>query len=113
MTKKAANLLDSARKKHDGTDRIDALQSAVQQQEQVVAAMRQALLYMKKSSSYQEAVTLIYQVLSLQGKVNRETIRVHQRRIQSVFGDDNKKDDKKDSKKDDGKKDDKSSGRNN
>ncbi len=101
MAPDAAVTLDDARKAQDGEARLASLKITLQKQEAVLGAMHDVLRYMNKWSSYQEAVTLMYQVLSLQGKVNRETIRAHQKRIQSIFGDDDKgDDDKNDEKKD-------------
>lgn len=106
MAPDTAATLDIARKAPDGAARLAVLKTTLQKQENVLVAMKEVLRYMDKWSSYQEAVTLVYRVLSLQGKVNRDTLRAHQRRIQSIFGDgksDGKSGDKDDDKEDNGK----------
>ncbi len=87
---RAETLLDSARKAPDGPTRGQRLQEALEQQEKVAADMREILKHMVRWSNYQEAVNLLYQVLTTQGQVNRETFRAHQARLQGIFGDPDK-----------------------
>jgi len=89
----ATELLDQARKAPDGSIRERLLQEAADQQIKVAGEMREVLKYMVRWSNYQEAVNLLHQVLSTQGQVNRETFRAHQARLQSIFGDGEKKPD--------------------
>ena len=86
----ATDLLDQSRKAVDGATREQLLRKAMEQQMKVAADMREVLKYMVRWSNYQEAVNLLYQVLTTQGQVNRETFRAHQARLQGIFGDTDK-----------------------
>jgi len=86
----ATDLLDQVRKAPDAVARQKALEDAIAQQVKVSAQMREVLLHMVRWSNYQEAVNLLYQVLTTQGQVNRETFRAHQARLQGIFGDTDK-----------------------
>ncbi len=86
----ATDLLDQVRKAPDAAARQQALEQAITQQVKVAAQMREVLLHMVRWSNYQEAVNLLYQVLTTQGQVNRETFRAHQARLQGIFGDTDK-----------------------
>ncbi len=84
---RAADLLEEARKtpEDDLAARRTALADAADEQDAVVAAMREVLRNMVKWEGYQEAVTLLRQVLRTQKEVNEKTIKEYQRRIRSIF----------------------------
>jgi len=86
----ATDKLDAVRKASDGAAREKALQAALAQQIQMADQMREVLKNMVRWSNYQEAVNLLYQVLTTQGQVNRETFRAHQARLQGIFGEGDK-----------------------
>ncbi len=87
----AADLLDGARKalptsdKQPKAESLAALADAVKEQEELAKSMREILRHMVKWEGYQEAVTLLREVLKAQKNVNEETIKEYQRRIQKIF----------------------------
>jgi hypothetical protein len=87
----AADLLDGARKALPATEKqpkaesLAALADAAKEQDELVKSMREILRHMVKWEGYQEAVTLLREVLKAQKNVNEETIKEHQRRIQKIF----------------------------
>jgi len=92
----AADLLDQAQKT-DAADvdaRRTALAAAAAEQENLVAAMREVLKNMVKWEGYQEAVTLLREVLRAQKNVSEQTIEEYQRRVRSIFEDGEKSGDK-------------------
>ena len=89
----AADFLDKGRKSpNDTAARDHALTDAERAQQRVVAEMRLVLKHMVKWEGYQEAVNLALEVFSAQEKVNSATRLEIQRRVQGIFGDDDKKD---------------------
>lgn len=95
---RAADLLDAARKHAlsaangaaPGPGPREALAGAADEQQQLVAAMREVLKNMVKWEGYQEAVTLLREVLKAQKQVSEETVKEYQRRIRSIFEDEKK-----------------------
>ena len=91
----AADLLDVARKaaarKPDAADATKpgrvALVDAAAQQRQIVMTMRNILRNMVKWEGYQEAVSLLREVLKAQNQVSDETAREYRRRIEKIFED--------------------------
>ena len=69
----------------DATPGRSALADAAAEQEQIVASMRKILHYMVKWEGYQQAVTLLRDVLKAQKEVKEQTIREYQRRIERIF----------------------------
>jgi len=74
--------------------RRTALAGAAAEQENIVAVMREVLKNMVKWEGYQEAVTLLREVLRAQKDVSEQTIREYQRRVRSIFEDGDKSGDK-------------------
>jgi len=86
----AADLLDIARKAaaeppKQGTPGRAALAGAAAEQEKIVVSMREILRNMVKWEGYQEAVTLLREVLKAQKEVSDETRREYRRRIERIF----------------------------
>lgn len=89
----AADLLDVARRAAarpadeavEGTPGRTALAEAARQQEQIVQIMRIILKNMVKWEGYQEAVTLLREVMKAQRQVSEQTIREYKRRIEKIF----------------------------
>ncbi|MBL7139941.1 MAG: hypothetical protein ISS74_03445 [Planctomycetes bacterium] len=92
----AADLLDQAQKAEptEAAARRAALAAAAAEQENIVAVMRDVLKNMVKWEGYQEAVTLLREVLRAQKDVSEQTIREYQRRVRSIFEDGEKSGDK-------------------
>jgi len=84
---RAADRLDQARKtaEDDLAARRTALADAADEQDAIVAVMRDVLRNMVKWEGYQEAVTLLREVLRAQKEVSEKTIEEYQRRIRSIF----------------------------
>jgi hypothetical protein len=66
------------------------LAAAADEQQQLLAAMREVLKNMVKWEGYQEAVTLLREVLKAQKQVSEETLKEYQRRIRAIFEDEKK-----------------------
>ena len=83
----AADHLDQARKAEADApgDRRAALADAIAEQDRIVAAMRDVLRNMVKWEGYQEAVTLLREVLRTQKGVSEKTLKAYQERIRSIF----------------------------
>ena len=92
-TLQAADLLDAARKAAaqapadagDAKPGHAALVDAAAEQEQIAKTMRNILKNMVKWEGYQEAVTLLREVLKAQRDVSEETVREYKRRIEKIF----------------------------
>jgi len=83
----AADHLDRASNVKDGEAgaRRAALADAIAEQDRIVAAMRDVLRNMVKWEGYQEAVTLLREVLRAQKNVSEKTLKEYQERIRSIF----------------------------
>jgi len=86
----AADLLDIARKAatqpaNDARPGRAALTEAAAEQEKITGIMRNILKNMVKWEGYQEAVTLLREVLKAQRHVSDETIREYKKRIEKIF----------------------------
>jgi len=92
----AADRLDQAQETDaaDDSARRTALAGAAAEQEKIVAVMRGVLKNMVKWEGYQEAVTLLREVLRAQKDVSEQTMREYQRRVRSIFEDDEKSGDR-------------------
>ncbi|MFW6162494.1 MAG: hypothetical protein ACODAJ_06965 [Planctomycetota bacterium] len=91
----AADLLDVAGKAAlrddgdaaEGTPGRQALLDAAAEQQELVESMRSILKYMVKWEGYQEAVSLLREVLTAQEQVNERTVQEYKERIQKIFED--------------------------
>ncbi|MFO8012870.1 MAG: hypothetical protein R6X20_06135 [Phycisphaerae bacterium] len=84
----AADLLDRAKRTDaDAPGRKAHLDEAVAAQQAVLATMRKVLQNMVKWEGYQEAVSLLREVLRAQKNVSQETTEAQERRIRSIFDD--------------------------
>lgn len=84
----AADLLDRAKRAGpDAPARTAGLDEAVAAQGRIVADLRDVLQNMVKWEGYQEAVSLLREVLRAQKNVSQETIEEQERRIRSIFDD--------------------------
>ena len=81
----AADHLDQAKKADAADPRRARLDEAVAAQQTVIATMRDVLQNMVKWEGYQEAVTLLREVLRAQKNISQKTIEEQQRRIRSIF----------------------------
>lgn len=86
----AADLLDVARKAptqpaDDARPGRAALGEAAAEQEKIIGIMRNILKNMVKWEGYQEAVTLLREVLKAQRHVSDQTIREYKERIEKIF----------------------------
>ena len=82
----AADALDRAKNTGDDAAACKArLDEAVAAQRQVLATLSNVLQSMVKWEGYQEAVSLLREVLRAQKNVNQETVEEYERRIRSIF----------------------------
>jgi hypothetical protein len=91
-TLEAADRLDTARKAAiqpalDATPGHDALVEAAGEQERILEIMRNILKNMVKWEGYQEAVSLLREVLKAQRHVSEQTLREYRNRIEKIFDD--------------------------
>jgi hypothetical protein len=91
-TLEAADRLDAARKAAlqpapDDTPGRDALVEAGGEQERILEIMRNILKNMVKWEGYQEAVSLLREVLKAQRHVSEQTLREYRNRIEKIFDD--------------------------
>ncbi len=81
----AAGQIEQSRKINDTAARQAVLQEVITQQMKIAGDMRDVLLFMRKWSSYQEAVNLLYQVVSVGDKIDKDIFKAAKARLEATF----------------------------